>query len=193
MPELERGRRHEGSQFAAFQSLFGGEPELLRHAAVMRGDGLFAETIAELARDALGHAPCVDEHQRRAMLRDKLDQARVNFPPHLVRHHRLERRTRNFEAQVAPALMSRVDDRNLQGGLPSAAAPARKCATDSIGFCVADRPMRCRRSPQSAASLSSDKARWAPRLFGATAWISSTITDRALASIARPDCEPSST
>ncbi len=40
--------------------------------------------------------------------------------------------------------------------------------------------MRCRRSPHRAASLSSDKARWAPRLFGATAWISSTITDRAL-------------
>ncbi len=40
--------------------------------------------------------------------------------------------------------------------------------------------MRCRRSPHKAASLSSDKARWAPRLFGATAWISSTITDRAL-------------
>ena len=47
--------------------------------------------------------------------------------------------------------------------------------------------MRCRRSPHSAASLSSESARWAPRLFGATAWISSTMTDRAVASIARPD------
>ena len=57
----------------------------------------------------------------------------------------------------------------------------------SIGFCVAERPIRCRRSPQSAASLSSDSARWAPRLFGATAWISSTMTERAVASIARPE------
>ena len=40
--------------------------------------------------------------------------------------------------------------------------------------------MRCRRSPHSAASLSSESARCAPRLFGATAWISSTITDRAV-------------
>ena len=66
--ELERGGRHQGFQFAALQPLFGGEPELLRHAAVMRGDGVFAETIAELARDAFGHAPRVDEHERRAVL-----------------------------------------------------------------------------------------------------------------------------
>ena len=82
-PELERGGRHQGFQFAALQPLFGGEPELLRHAAVMRGDGLFAETVGELARDAFGHAPRVDEHQRRAVVLDELGQARVNFLPHL--------------------------------------------------------------------------------------------------------------
>ena len=81
----------------------------------MRGDGLFAETVGELARDAFGHAPGVDEHQRRAVLLDELGQARVNFLPHLVRHHRLERRSRNFQAQIAPTLMPRVDDRNLRG------------------------------------------------------------------------------
>ena len=68
MPEFERGGRHQRFQFAALQPLLGGEPQLLGHAAVMGGDGCLAETIAELARDALGHAPGVDEHQRRAML-----------------------------------------------------------------------------------------------------------------------------
>jgi hypothetical protein len=50
--------------------------------------------------------------------------------------------------------------------------------------------MRSRRSPQSAFNLSSDKARWLPRLLGATAWISSTITVRVVASILRPDSDP---
>ena len=113
MPELERGGRHQGLEFAALQPLFGGEPELLRHAAVMSGDGLFAETVGELARDAFGHAPGVDEHQRRAVVLDELGQARVNVLPHLVRHHRLERRSRNFQTQIAPTLVPRVDDRDL--------------------------------------------------------------------------------
>ena len=38
-----------------------------------------------------------------------------------------------------------------------------------IGFWVAERPMRSRRSPQSAASRSSESARCEPRLFGASA------------------------
>ncbi len=64
---------------------------------------------------AFGHAPGVDEHQRRVVLRDELGQARVDFRPHLVRHHRLERRSWNLQAQIALALMARVDDRDLRG------------------------------------------------------------------------------
>ena len=59
-----------------------------------------------------------------------------------------------------------------------------------IGFWVADRPMRCSRSPHSACRRSSDKARCVPRLLGARAWISSTMMVRVVASIARPDSEP---
>jgi len=59
-----------------------------------------------------------------------------------------------------------------------AAAPTRKRATSSIGFWVADKPTRNKRPPQSAARRSSDRARWVPRLFAASAWISSTITAR---------------
>ena len=105
--ELERGGRHQGLEFAALEPLLGGEPQLLGHAAVMGGDGLFAEPVGQLARDAFGHAPRVDEHQRRAVLRDELGQAGVDFPPHVLRHHRLERRSRNLQAQIALALMAR--------------------------------------------------------------------------------------
>ena len=77
------------------------------------------------------------------------------------------------------ALMAGVDDRDFRRRpRRPRAAPTRKCATASIGFCVAERPIRSSRSPHSAASRSSDSARCAPRLFGATAWISSTITVR---------------
>ena len=63
----------------------------------------------------------------------------------------------------------------------------------SIGFCVADSPIRVGGRAVSAASRASDSARWLPRLFAASAWISSTITVRVVASIRRPDSDPSST
>ena len=55
-----------------------------------------------------------------------------------------------------------------QAARPSAArlrVPTRKRATSSIGFCVADSPMRVRRRPASASSRSSESARCAPRLL----------------------------
>ncbi len=69
--------------------------------------------------------------------------------------------------------------------------PVRKAATSSMGFCVAERPMRCGAvvrpvsiapglrwfSPQTSASRRSRvRAKWAPRLSSAMAWISSTMT-----------------
>ena len=71
--------------------------------------------------------------------------------------------------------------------------PTRYRAISSIGFCVADKPTRTGGVGVSAARRSSDSARWLPRLFGASAWISSTITVRVVDSILRPDSEPSST
>ena len=53
--------------------------------------------------------------------------------------------------------------------------------------------MRLTRCGHRACRRSSESIRWLPRLFGTSAWISSTITVRTLASIARPDAEPSST
>ncbi len=59
-------------------------------------------------------------------------------------------------------------------GLPL--APTRKRATFSIGFCVADSPIRSSGRGHSACRRSSDSARWLPRLLPARAWISSTIS-----------------
>ena len=41
--QFERRRRHERAQFARFQLRFGGEPQLARQAAVVRGHRVFAE------------------------------------------------------------------------------------------------------------------------------------------------------
>ncbi len=67
----------------------------------------------------------------------------------------------------------------------------RNFAISSIGFCVADRPMRTGALPHSASSRSSDSIRCAPRLVPATACNSSTITVRTCDSIARPESEVS--
>lgn len=75
----------------------------------------------------------------------------------------------------------------------SAGPPTRKRATASIGFCVADSPMRGSARPVNASRRSSDSARWLPRLDDASAWISSTMTERTFDSIWRPDVDDSST
>ncbi len=43
-------------------------PPVLRQAAVVRGDDVVAEALAELVREAFGEAAGVDEHQRGAVL-----------------------------------------------------------------------------------------------------------------------------
>ena len=49
--ELERGRGDERLQLAGLEPRFGVEPLLLRQAAVMGGDRLFAEPLAQVPRD----------------------------------------------------------------------------------------------------------------------------------------------
>ena len=61
--------------------------------------------------------------------------------------------------------------------------PPRNRATSSSGRWVADRPMRCGGVAVSSSSRSRDRARWAPRLVGARAWISSTMTVSTPASV----------
>ena len=57
-----------------------------------------------------------------------------------------------------------------------ASRPPRYSATSSSGRCVADSPMRCSGPSASASRRSIDSARWAPRLVGTSAWISSMIS-----------------
>jgi hypothetical protein len=67
-------------------------------------------------------------------------------------------------------------------GLPRS-CPASHAATRSAGRTVADSPTRWNGRPVSHASRSSESVRCVPRLFGARAWTSSTITASTEASV----------
>ena len=108
--ELERRGRDQHLQFAALQALLGVEPRFLGEAAVVRRDRVLAEALAEVARGALGHAPRVDEDQRRPVQMDQLGDAAVDLLPLVVRHHRRERRRRQLEREVALLGVADVDD-----------------------------------------------------------------------------------
>ena len=61
----------------------------------------------------------------------------------------------------------------------------RNPATSSTGRTVAERPRRCSFRPAARSSRSRVRARWLPRRFPARAWISSTMTVRAVDSACR--------
>ena len=132
----------------------------LREAAVMRGDRILAEPFGEMARGALGHAPRIDENQRRAMLRDEFGEAVVDALP---------RPRSTLPLRAAPA-ESRARDRarghdrrrrshSPRRSLSRCAAHQETCHRSSIGFCVADRPMRTGALGRTARRAVRDSAR----------------------------------
>ena len=174
-----------------------------RQAAVVRGDDevrvldaevVGAQALGELVRDALGHAPVVDEDERRAVLEhvlgDPVEHARPSATVEIaVSSSPVGQLDRDVEV---PRRRAVDDDRARRAPGPT---PLSIAATVSIGRCVAESPMRWSRRPWSATSRSSRSrlsARWLPRLSRQTAWISSTITVSVCANIARPDAEVSS-
>ncbi len=76
--QLQRGGGHQHLQFAALEALLGVEAQLLGQAAVVRGHRLLAEPVGEMARDPLGHAPRVDEHQGGAVRAGQFGEAVVD-------------------------------------------------------------------------------------------------------------------
>ena len=66
--ELERGGGHQGPQLAGPQARLDPVAAVLGQAAVVGGDHVVAEALAELMGEPLGQPPGVDEHQRGAVL-----------------------------------------------------------------------------------------------------------------------------
>src|SRR6516225_5861606 len=137
----------------------------------MRGYLIAVEALGKLAGHPLHQATRIDENQGRPMRLDQLGQPVIDLLPDFARHDRFERRGRDFESEVARPAVAGID--NLTLGIGS------------------NQRTRDRGPSQSAARRSSDSAKCEPRLLGASAWISSTITVRVVASILRPESEPS--
>ncbi len=146
---------------------------------MVRGDVFGAEALGQLVRHALGQAPRVHRDQRGAMRLDQPHEAVVDLLPHLVRHHRFERRTRHFDREVHLCACGpcRRSTQRLVGQEP--ARPPRSASASPKARCAA----ACGRRRGRGARATS--ARCAPRRDCSTAWISSTITTRAVFSIAR--------
>ena len=109
--ELERGSRDERLEIAGAQARFDAVAPVLGEAAVVRGDDVVAETLAELVREAFGQPPGVHEHEGGAVLEDERGDA-VEHVRHLLgTRDRLELTFRQLDREVERALVPAVDDR----------------------------------------------------------------------------------
>ena len=108
--ELQRCGRHQHAEFAVLELVFGGQAQLARQAAVVRGDGFFAQLLRQVMRHALGHAARVHEHQRGTVLPNQFGNALVDLVPHLVGGHRAELDAGDLDLQVHGAAVADVDD-----------------------------------------------------------------------------------
>ena len=91
-------------------------------------------------RHALGEPARVHEDERGAVRLDELDEPVVDLLPHLVRHHRLERRAGHFDREVDLALVAAVDDRARRpfAWMPrrETARPPRSASASPTGRCA---------------------------------------------------------
>ena len=136
--ELQRGGGDQHPHPAFLQLLFRLQPELARHAAMVRGDRLFAHALGQMMRNPLGQPSRIDEDQRRAILAGQRDDSIINLVPHLIAGDRTEFAGGSFHRQVELAPVAGIDNHRLR----SRPASGEKSATSSIGFCVAESPIR---------------------------------------------------
>ena len=109
-PQLERRGGHQRPQVAGTQSRLDPVPALLREAAVVSGDDVVAQALAELVREPLGQPAGVDEHDGGAVLLDQRSDA-VEHVAHLLRRRdRLQLSLGELECEVEVALVTGVDD-----------------------------------------------------------------------------------
>ena len=157
--ELERGGRDDHRHRARLEPLLGGEAQLARHAAVVRGDALGAEPLAERVRDALDQPARVDEDDRRAVRAHQRGEAIVDLGAQLVAGDR----------RRAPGRASRRAGRARGGGRrrrwrsaacrrprsgrrrPAAAPPRRSASASPTGRCAAAGRRRARRAARATA------------------------------------------
>ena len=93
---------------------------------MVRGHRILAEPFGEMACRAFDRAAGVGEDQRGAMLFDQFGEAVVHQTPRVIAHHRLQRHVRQFDREVARALMAGVDDGAFAPIRPAATFPRKR-------------------------------------------------------------------
>ena len=104
--QLERGSGDHRPQLAPLELLLGREPELARHASVVRRHRPRPETVAEVMGDALSELAGVGEDERRPVLGGELHQPVVDLAPHLVGGDGAQVVLRRLERQLPPSEMA---------------------------------------------------------------------------------------
>ena len=107
--QLERGGGDQGAQLAGPQPGLDPVAAVLGQAAVVGGDHVVAEALAELMGQPLGQPAGVDEHQRGAVLGHQGGDAVEHVRELLGGRHRLQLAVGQLQAEVGVALMADVD------------------------------------------------------------------------------------
>ena len=107
--ELEGGGGDEGLEPAVLELLFDVQAAFAREAAVVAGDALLAEAVAQVVGDALGEGAGVDEDQGGVVLDDQVGEAVVDVVPLLAGGDGFEVGGGRLDGEVQIALMAEVD------------------------------------------------------------------------------------
>ena len=155
-------------------------------------DVLGADRLGQLARHPLGHPAGIDEDQRGAMRLDQVGETSIDLLPHLGRHHGFERSVRNLEREVARAAVAGIDDGAVGAGAAVRSRTDQKTRdlldrllrrgeADALQPVAAQRRQALERKRQMGAALVGRRPRGSRR----------RSRSRVVASMARPDSEPS--
>ncbi len=137
-PELERGRRDDRAQPSRLERVLDLDPLLARERAVVRAREVLSGQLVQLGGETLGGAPVVDEHDRRAVPADQVEQHRMDrrpdrhpvravARPHRAGAHLLVDRTaelghvldRHDDLEVERFAHARVDHRDVARRVPA--------------------------------------------------------------------------
>ncbi len=108
--ELQGGGADQRLELALLEALLDAQTPVAGEAAVVAGDRVLAETLAQVVGDAFGEAARVDEDEGRAVGADQPGETLVDVGPLLASGDGLEVGGRHFEVQLEVALVAEVDD-----------------------------------------------------------------------------------
>ena len=136
--QLERRGRDHDAQVAFLQPPLGAVAALARQAAVVGGDGLGAQPLAQVQRHALDQPARVDEHQRRPVLARQRRRCDRRARPTA---RWCTRRPARLPGPRPPGPDRGAGRRRRSSG--SGRSPTSSRAATSSGRTVADSPTRC--------------------------------------------------